>query len=274
MLAAESTTVEFYPDGRLSFMTGTTNSVCKYGILSTAIAKAPYDYEWKYVTGIPILRDPRDRHPLLVYALSRGAAIAGGYARFCCSQSDFPTAPEDIDIYPLSIGMYTDITEYFSEECVCKSETVWASTFLLDDGDQPSEIQVICPDMLPDLEYGSSVRKLGGLIRPTDIISTFDFSVVRVCISEGNDALHSLETVASTNFVRDELEKRIRIESVQVTAETVPYRMQLVTDRLRKYFRKGYTISREELLKLKYEGGLNETDTDSILRWPGFVSDA
>jgi len=148
--------------------------------------------------------------------------MLGGYIRYMCSPHPNPTPASDLDLYCPDKEDFSKMIKYFKKmEMVIKHENDVAISYEVFDFKHPffpcPEVQLIKP-----MAEGVIVTQ-GNL---EEIISNFDFSVIRIGLLDPHEAL------ADADFLHDEADKLLRIKNIHCPVSSL-YRVM-------KYRLKGY----------------------------------
>ncbi len=157
--------------------------------------------------------------------------IAGGFARWVMSPLSQPKPTNDIDIFSPNAECATKLVDACCASGLVENGSFYRSLagWHSDAADTlPWSISICNPDIPVKVKvwYGT----------PEEVVSHFDFSVVRVTLTVNEDG------ICDTRFMSDERELRI-------TVCAVDYPVFLI-DRIAKYVHKGYVLHTTELLKV------------------------
>jgi hypothetical protein len=155
--------------------------------------------------------------------------IAGGYARYVCSPNAEPISTEDIDIFSYSLIDFHNIEKRCNESKFNNisfiQNTSTAISYEYRIGKEKYKIQLIKPSVIC------------GKIE--DIISYFDFTVIRGAIALVND---KIITLFDDCFYGDEVCLTLKIKNIVNPVEQI--------FRITKYIEKGYKCPITELILL------------------------
>ena len=187
---------------------------------------------------VPIIRGIYEISCLLDLCDQFGGTIIGGYARYCCSQAAQVIPAGDVDIFP------TGLTLEDSE----KTFKLWYNHLVLSGLSVQHENEVSCTwnsnhimpfSGCPTIQLIKPVKK-GAIVTcgsTEDILSNFDFSVVRVALNKDRKT-----ATAWAAFMDDENSHRLNILNIHCPVSS--------TLRCMKYSKKGYWMNARETLKL------------------------
>jgi hypothetical protein len=161
-----------------------------------------------------------------------GSFICGGYARWCASpKPDNKAMPGDVDIYSDDEGDFKRLTEVFSKEGLnIRHENEIALTYVKP---QSGMLKYTPTNQLIKPNKEGRVVALG---TREDILSNFDFTVVRAAI------LDSTKVLVDADFIHDETEKILRLKNIHCPIS--------LTLRCMKYATKGYWLPVPQAMKL------------------------
>lgn len=163
--------------------------------------------------------------------------IAGGYARWACSERHDTPRPNDIDVIPLTDDAYDKAVEHFK---VCGARLVkdseFSATFEGFDCDLP--IQLLKKYRFRTLDAA---------------LERIDFSVCRVALVDRSTGR------ADVRFRKHEREGRLRVLHIDTSC------INNTVCRMLRYARKGYDIPQEDVLAVLHK--VKECDLDD----PGLV---
>ena len=139
---------------------------------------------------VPILRD-KELVSSLIKGLPEGCYVAGGYARYVCSPNEKPAEAGDIDLFTTGPEAYGRLINRLRYEGI----EGYKSKFIIETG---NFIMVKFWDRPFQLVKPATVSGT-----PSQIISTFDFTVNRVILLNENEALKLWQMKGSwkMNFV-------------------------------------------------------------------------
>lgn len=169
-----------------------------------------------------------------VYSLIKdtGATICGGYARYCASTHKEPSPSIDLDIYCTDDAVMDIVRKRFEAALFTIHIENEMSIIYNKRKDVPE--YVACPKInliKPRLEFRVVTKGSA-----EEIISNFDFSVVRCAI------INEDEVLADEDFEKDESRKFIRIKNIHCPISSAI--------RFCKYYKKGYWTKPIQILKL------------------------
>lgn len=159
--------------------------------------------------------------------------ICGGYVRYMCSTASSVTPAGDVDVYCRDEEGFNALKSYFKKlELSIVHENNMAVTYkrVLD----PANILAMCPviQLIKPVKEGAIVA--AGSI--ADILSNFDFTVVRAGLMSPKDAL------VDADFEHDETRKILRIKNIHCPVSS--------TLRCMKYSKKGYWLPPMQVVRL------------------------
>lgn len=182
---------------------------------------------------LPILRKKKVVKSIIRYLEGYAAWVCGGFARYVVSPCIKPAKTDDIDIYCESEAVYNALKQKFTDDGFVQKY------------DNPVAVCFNPKNILPRPPFAKYMVNLikpvvdGRIMTkgtPQEIISNFDFSVTRVALVDGKNAL------ADSNFEQDEIGGFLRIGNIHC-----PISSSL---RVAKYYRKGYYTKPTEIVKL------------------------
>lgn len=198
---------------------------------------------------LPILRGFTEVSMLHGLAKSYGAVIAGGYAKFCASPTEFPHKTSDVDIFPGKASDASKIVEELKERgFVLASESAYSFTM-----DPPpmtktdttesirwksyrNHVQIIKSDFLGNKGWRGVGEFEGFEDLARQVLSTFDTPIVRVAIV-GPD-----KVIADARFWQDEVERKMTIEGFRNAS--------FLFHRISKYAAHGYQFDEGSIVAM------------------------
>lgn len=183
---------------------------------------------------VPVLRGITEIMPLLALSDNFGFVIAGGYARYCCSQTHNPEKAGDVDMFPLTQEACDKLRAHL---VVDHNFTVKHENDLSISLDNPKEGDIQWR-FIPRLQIIKPVveGRVVTIGTVEDILNNFDFSVTRAALISYSEGL------VDEDFVEDEKHKLLRLKNIHCPISS--------TLRCMKYSRKGYFLRATEALKL------------------------
>lgn len=180
---------------------------------------------------VPLLRGFTEIAKLYDFITPYGAVICGGYARYCASPRLNDITPAgDVDIYCFTEKVYEVLDKELKKHLTVKWENDISITFVK----TKEGLFAYCPIIQlikPVLE--GRVVSVG---TEEDILSNFDFTVIRTCI------ISPTEVLADADFLHDEEKKILRLKNIHCPVSS--------TLRCMKYSGKGYWLPPMQSLKL------------------------
>jgi hypothetical protein len=181
---------------------------------------------------VPIYRGFYEIKKIFDIITPHGAFICGGYARYCASNHKNPLIGADVDIYCPSEEVFLSLKSLFMEtnKLEIKHENEMAVTFKKCYEGHLSHTPII--QLIKPIKEGRVVA-IGDM---KDILSNFDFSVVRAGI------INDHECMVDADFLHDEERRILRLKNIHCPISS--------TLRCMKYASKGYWLPPVQCLKL------------------------
>jgi hypothetical protein len=186
---------------------------------------------------LPVRRGSGEIIPLLMTINTLGlqdkAWVCGGHVRWMCSPRYSPEAGQDVDVYCESEEVFGKLKEYFRTQGMKEKENRMSLLFTVDKKDHENRffslpsIQLIKPMKVARVITNGSLK---------DILSNFDFTVIRIGL------LNSREALADGEFFDHELTGQLRIKNIHCPISS--------SFRFMKYYKKGYFPKMTEIVKL------------------------
>ncbi len=166
---------------------------------------------------------------------SRNAVICGGYVRWMCSLNDKVADPSDIDIYSADEETFKEMKIVFNDLEIKFENNMCVSYKPGKEFRGYPSIQLIKP-----IKEGAIVA-VGSM---DEILSNFDFTVVRAGLFWKIDGVKSFELMAKVDadFEHDEKEQILRIKNIHCPISSM-YRCV-------KYINKGYWLPTSQAITL------------------------
>lgn len=179
---------------------------------------------------IRILRGFTEIESLFNSVSECGGFICGGYVRWMCSPRKDPIPASDVDIYCPTFEIFTKIKEQIS--LGKRHENEVSFTFNRPDDINSPYFAAPAIQLIKPMREGRVVTD-GPL---EEIISNFDFSVIRLAILDEKTAL------ADADYLHDELRLILRLKNIHCPVSS--------TLRCCKYAKKGYWLPPTQALRL------------------------
>lgn len=166
-----------------------------------------------------------------LFALIEGKGfICGGYARWCASPVIDPVAAGDVDVYCYSDESFEDLNVLLREHLEVAIDTPRAITFKRTTSGRLAYV--------PEVQLVKPVSKFKIVTKGSkeDVLSNFDFTIVRACITSPSEAL------VDEDFELDELRQVLRLRNIHCPISS--------TLRCVKYAKRGYRLRPFDILPL------------------------
>lgn len=173
--------------------------------------------------------------------------IIGGYVRWMASPLPKPVPADDIDLFPIDEDGGEDLVKYLEKkkfELLIETDNAW--TFKRHE--KPPYNRWPKLQIIKGFREGATVT-YGTL---EEVVSNFDFSVVRIGLIDESFAL------ADPDFKKDEKNKRLKWKNIHCPISAVT--------RACKYSKKGYFVSPMEILRVFDDWDDRELDYKAELR--------
>jgi hypothetical protein len=178
---------------------------------------------------VPIRRGGpgQSKRMFLMFKLLRkyGGYIAGGYARWMVSPRESPVLPEDLDVYGKSssgIMSMADMASAYYMNMISSGENLYNSNRIWTYQDSMGK--------LPNIQF---IGLQSGA--PEYVLETFDLGICQAAVTpEGG--------FVGEGFMEEERNLEIKVKNISPSMH----------ERIFKYINKGYMISPEEIVRVKY----------------------
>lgn len=178
-----------------------------------------------------IVRGLTEIGPIWPLIEDNNGMILGGYARYCVSPKKKPVDPGDVDIYVRSDEAFEAMKKGLVDlGFEVRHENAVALTF---ESPEEGPVSTVPPPQLIKPENKGAIVATG---TNEEILASFDFTIVRVGITNTTDAL------ADADFEHDEKYGLLRIKNIHCPVSSLL--------RCMKYARKGYFLRPAEAMKL------------------------
>jgi len=202
---------------------------------------------------LSVKRGYTEIQPLYEFLQSYNAFICGGYVRFMISPRHQPVQAGDVDVYCYDESEYKNLKKGLKDQKLYEKAENNISITYKHPGDGPFKYCPTIQLIKPVIE--ARIVSVGNM---KDILSNFDFSVVRCGLLSSSSAL------ADNNFEEDEKRKLLRLKNIHCPISS--------TLRCLKYAKKGYWMKPMETLKLFIDW--NERDDEYKFKLIEFLKSA
>jgi hypothetical protein len=180
---------------------------------------------------VPMIRGFYEIRALYELITPFDSFICGGYARYCASPQKSPVMPDDVDVYCQSDTGFESLKTALVEQGIAlRHENDMAITYKRAE----KGLLAYCPaiQIIKPFNRGHVVARGDR----GEILSNFDFTVVRAAIMDGETVM------VDADFVHDEQKRMLRLKNIHCPISS--------TLRCMKYARKGYWMKPFEVIKL------------------------
>jgi hypothetical protein len=167
--------------------------------------------------------------------------IAGGYARYCCSQRTDISYPGDVDIFPyndIQFDLIKSKLAFHGFQIQHENDVSISYKSYTAKNDSVDELQ---KSALPPVQLIKPVTK-GRILtfgKAEEILDNFDFTVTRAAIVS---TAHGTACIVDADFIQDDLDGVLSLRHIHCPISS--------TIRCIKYAKKGYKLPVKEALKL------------------------
>lgn len=177
---------------------------------------------------IPVLRGMTMIQPLWDLIAAHGMVLAGGFARWMCSPNESPATANDIDIFAANRAKWSEflkVLEHLGFTESFESDFALTMSYARHKGHAEYDPRLaVIPKVQLIKVNNFGPRQTWG--KPHEVISGFDFTVIRIAI------LNETTALADPRFYRDETRRVMYLGA--------PQHPVVALHRLQKYARKGY----------------------------------
>lgn len=179
---------------------------------------------------IPIYRGFTEIEALFNLVHENGGHILGGYVRYMASPKWSPIPGEDVDVFSSSEESFDKIKGALGKELTVAHESPIAISYQ----QKTQGLFAYCPKVqLIKPRKSDRILTVGSM---EEILSIFDFSVVRIGLFSKDTAL------ADVDFLEHETRKRLVVKNITCSVSNF--------SRAMKYSKKGYFMPIESVMKL------------------------